>query len=76
MKFNGAGMSRRLQIPGILLIAALTVEAISLFWSHPTAFLVFLFIGGLLMATGILVYLYSLVTPGEPAVLSDRDLSP
>ncbi len=58
----GNGMERRLRISGVLLIAALVVEAASLLSSHPTAFLVFVFGGGLFMTAGFLVYLYSLVS--------------
>jgi hypothetical protein len=40
------------------------VELVTLRWSHPTAFLFFLLLGGALMALGIVVYLLSLV-PAE-----------
>jgi hypothetical protein len=49
-------------ITGILLIAGLLVELITLRWSHPTAFLFFLLLGGLLIALGIAIYLFSLVS--------------
>ncbi len=55
-------IEHRLRTAGILLIAALVVDAVSLLWSHPTAFLVFVFVGGGLMALGVLVYLYSIVS--------------
>ena len=61
------GMERRLRISGVLLIAALLVQAVSLLWSHPAAFLFFLFGGGSLMATGVLVYLNSLVSSADSA---------
>jgi hypothetical protein len=54
-------IERRLRISGALLVSGLLVEAASLFWSHPTAFLLFLFFGGFLLAAGIVVYLYSLL---------------
>jgi len=38
---------RRLKLAGLLVVLGLIVEAITLFWSHPTAFLVFLFLGGM-----------------------------
>jgi len=53
-------MERKLKISGILVIAGLFVEGISLIWSHPTAFLTFILLGGSMMAAGILFYLYSL----------------
>jgi len=55
-------IERRIRLAGILLIAGLVVELATLRWSHPTAFLFFLLIGGLLMALGIGVYLLSLVS--------------
>lgn len=64
MSFNGSQIERRLRVSGVLLILGLSVEATSLRWSHPTAFLVFLFLGGLFWGGGILLYLYSLVSEG------------
>jgi hypothetical protein len=62
---NGSSIERRLQLSGILLALALVVEAVSLVWVHPAAFLFFLVAGGVLMAAGILVYLYSLLPAGS-----------
>jgi hypothetical protein len=42
-------LMRRLQLSGLLIALGLVVEAVTLFWSHPTAFLVFLGLGGLLV---------------------------
>lgn len=57
---------RRLQLSGLLVTLGLIVEAATLFWSHPTAFLVFLFLGGLLVAAGVLLYLFAIVSsPSE-----------
>jgi hypothetical protein len=58
-------IEKRIRLAGILVIAGLLVELVTLRWSHPTAFLFFLLLGGLLMALGIVVYLLSLVSPGE-----------
>ena len=52
----------RIRVAGTLIIAGLVVELVTLRWSHPTAFLVFLSLGGALMALGIAVYLFSLVS--------------
>jgi hypothetical protein len=52
----------RIRMAGILLIAGLLVELVTLRWSHPTAFLFFLLLGGALMALGIAVYLFSLIS--------------
>ena len=54
-------IERRLRISGVLVITGLIVEMASLKWSHPTAFLSFIFIGGFLIGTGVLFYLYSLL---------------
>jgi hypothetical protein len=55
-------IERRIRASGVLLIMGLVVEAISLKWAHPTAFLVFMFIGGTAMAAGVLLFFYSLVS--------------
>lgn len=55
-------IERRIRQSGVLMIAGLLVELITLRWSHPTAFLFFLLLGGSLMALGILIYLISLVS--------------
>lgn len=54
-------LSRPFRVSGVLLIVGLLVEAVSLFWIHPLAFLGFFIIGGILLAAGILLYLYSIV---------------
>jgi hypothetical protein len=58
-------MQSRLRISGIFILLGLIVEAASLQWSHPTAFLLFAFIGGPLEAFGIVIFLYSLVSIRE-----------
>jgi len=61
-------MEKRIRLSGSLLLIGLLVEVFSLLWSHPTAFIVFFVVGGLSMAAGILIFLYSLVSiPGDPA---------
>lgn len=55
-------LERRLQFSGTLLILGLLVEAISVVWTRPVAFVVFVGFGGILFAAGILLYLYSLVS--------------
>lgn len=60
-------MQRRVRTAGVLVLLGLLIELVSLLWSHPTAFMFFLAPGALLIAVGILVYLYSLVSVQEPA---------
>lgn len=55
-------IEKRIRLSGILLIVGLLVELATLQWSHPTAFLFFLMLGGTLMAAGILLFLVSLVS--------------
>lgn len=62
MKTSGMGITRRVRISGILLILGLAIEAISLVWGKPLAFLLFIGIGGLFTLAGILVYLYALIS--------------
>ena len=54
-------MTRYLRISGVLIILGLVVEALSLIRIHPLSFLGFMFIGGGLLAAGVVIYLYSLV---------------
>jgi uncharacterized membrane protein YczE len=62
------GLRRRLRLAGTLVALGLIVEAVTLFWRHPTAFLVFLFVGALLVGAGVLLYLVAIVTaPAPPA---------
>jgi hypothetical protein len=65
MKTQMMKIEKRIRLAGILLMAGLLVELATLRWSHPTAFLFFLLLGGMLMAAGIVVYLLSLVSAGQ-----------
>jgi hypothetical protein len=62
MSPNRSGIEWRLKVSGTLIALGLMVELFSLIWSHPTAFLFFILLGGSLMVAGIIFYLYSLVT--------------
>jgi hypothetical protein len=55
-------LERRLQFSGSVLILGLLIEAVSVVWTRPVAFVVFVSLGGLLFAAGMLLYLYSLVS--------------
>lgn len=59
---QGNPMEKKLRTAGILIIIGLVVEALSLAWNHPLSFVAFLAIGGFLMAIGILLYLWTLVS--------------
>ena len=55
-------LTRRLKLSGILVGLGLAVEALTMAWSHPTAFLVFLLLGGTMVGLGALLYLYSIAS--------------
>jgi hypothetical protein len=59
-------MAARLRIAGLLIFLGLLIEGLTLSWNSPIAFLVFLGIGGLLIAIGIVFFLLSLVSPSIP----------
>jgi len=63
-------IAKKLRTAGLLIIAGLLVEALSLAWNHPLSFVAFLGLGGLLLAAGILVYLWALVTTASPSETS------
>jgi hypothetical protein len=54
-------MLSKLRISGVLLIFGLVVEALSLCWNTALSFMSFVVVGGLFFASGILLFLYSLV---------------
>jgi hypothetical protein len=58
-------MELRITISGFLVAAGLIVQIVSLLWSHPLAFVVFLGAGVPLVAAGALLYLYALVQVTE-----------
>jgi hypothetical protein len=55
-------MLRKLRISGTLLILGLVVEALSFCWNSAFSFMAFVVIGGLFFASGVLLFLYSLVS--------------
>jgi hypothetical protein len=64
-------LARRLKLSGLLVAIGLVIEAATLFWAHPTAFLVFIGLGGSLVGLGVLLYLFAIVSgpapqPAEP----------
>ena len=55
-------MLRKLRVSGLLLILGLVVEALSLCWNSALSFMSFVVLGGLFFASGIALFLYSLVS--------------
>jgi hypothetical protein len=60
--FSVDPFERKLQLSGIILMLGLIVESLCLFGHGPIPFIVFLTVGGVLIACGVLLYLYSLVS--------------
>ncbi|HVS15830.1 MAG TPA: hypothetical protein VMV46_18050 [Thermoanaerobaculia bacterium] len=60
-------LRRRLQLAGGLIAGGLLVEAITLSWSHPFSFMIFIFLSGSLVLAGVLFYLWTIVShpPGH-----------
>ncbi|MGA6985340.1 MAG: hypothetical protein WBZ01_04750 [Terriglobales bacterium] len=61
-------MFRKLRVSGILVILGLVVEALSLCWNTAFSFMSFVVVGGALFASGILLFLYSLVSSKTSAL--------
>ncbi|MGC2331176.1 MAG: hypothetical protein WA581_06970 [Candidatus Acidiferrales bacterium] len=70
MKLSRIGMQRLLRISGALIVLGLLVEIVSLLWFHPLAFVLFAFLGVVLIGLGIVVYLASLVFVVSPSAES------
>lgn len=56
-----ARLDQRLRVSAVLVLIGLLVELVSFTWHSPLSFVLFVAIGGLAMATGILLFLYSIV---------------
>jgi hypothetical protein len=57
-----SSLQRKLKTAAYFLIAGLAVEGITLHWAHPTSFLLFISLGGILVLAGIAIYLIAIVT--------------
>lgn len=55
-------IERRIRLAGLLIVLGLISQLVTFLWIHPLAFMAFLLLGCPLVAAGILIYLYSLVT--------------
>jgi hypothetical protein len=54
-------IERGILLAGLLVLAGLMVQVLTLLWNHPLAFLAFLGVGVPLTAAGVLLYLYGVV---------------
>lgn len=60
-------IERRIRWSGILIVLGLLLQMLTLLWTHPLAFMCFLMIGCPLVAAGMLLFLYSLVSHQSPS---------
>ena len=60
---EGQFIIKRLRLAGLLVIAGVLVQEMTLFWNHPLSFMAFLGLGGLAVFGGIVVYLLALISP-------------
>jgi len=56
----------RIRWAGLLIVLGLLLQMLTLLWTHPLAFMCFLMIGCPLVAAGMLLFLYSLVSHETP----------
>lgn len=70
MKLRAIGIRRCLRASSILIILGLLVEIVTLVWVHPLTFVLFVFVGAVLIGLGIVVYLISLVFAVPPPAQS------
>ena len=57
---NSPRLHQRLKVAAYLLIAGLVLEAITLYWSSPLSFILFIGVAGTLVVLGIIVYLIAI----------------
>ena len=69
-------IERRIRWSGILVGVGLIVQMLTLLWTHPLAFIVFLLVGCPLVVAGILFYLYSVVSLGSAPERVNEPSSP
>jgi len=63
----GNSIERRIRWSGLIIALGLIIQTGTLFWTHPLSFMAFLLIGCPLVAAGLLLYLYSLVSHQHPS---------
>ncbi len=60
-----AHMEKRLRWSALAVMLGLLIELVSLRWHRPISFVVFVAIGGLSMAVGMLLFLITIVKTGD-----------
>ena len=66
MAGNTSRLQSRLKTAAYLLIVGLLVEVVTLYWSSPLSFMLFIGLGGTLIGLGIIVYLTA-IAAHEPS---------
>ena len=61
MTENADRLQQKLKIAAYLLVAGLIIEAVTLYWTSPLSFMLFIGASGTLVALGIIVYLIAIV---------------
>ncbi len=56
-----------IRVASTLVLIALVIELVTLFWSHPLSFIVFATAGGAALVSGLVIYLLWLVFGRAPA---------
>ncbi len=54
----------RIRLAGVLVGVGLVIQMLTLLWTQPLAFVAFLVLGCPILAAGVLLFLYSLVSVG------------
>jgi hypothetical protein len=62
---SDATMERRLRWAAVAVMLGLVIEIVSLRWHRPISFVVFVGVGGLSMAAGMLLFLITIVKTGD-----------
>jgi len=65
-------IERRIRWAGLLIVCGLVIQMITLIFVHPLAFMAFLLISCPLVAMGILLFLYSIVSHNHTEIESAK----
>jgi hypothetical protein len=57
-------IEKRIRWAGMLVVAGLLIQLLTMSWTHPLAFMAFLVVGCPLTVGGVLIYLASLASKG------------
>jgi hypothetical protein len=73
MQTQAKSINKKLRVSGALIALGLLVQALSLLWNHPLSFIAYVTIGGLFVAGGIVLYLFTLVNIPSGELEDDID---